>query len=324
MDPLLRQIIGRAALVIREMAFWMREVVRGCPRFEEEDFRSAAAELGCLLYRGRCRCGRVSCGGEHDLAAHPDSGLSLDRFVECAVAGPLGFDRNAVRANSIAQGMYYRLILNPECGMLVAPVELKRCHNPACAGLYEDMTCPGCGWPFTPEDTEVIAQHRLIIPGTYVAVLRWGCGGDAAGRHYYRQQSCREGVHGRQHDHCPWGRCPNRPPRHGERGTTLWVRRELVKESDAAGDPLLRPAIEEGMRQVLDGLDQDTRARLLTAFRNDPAVAGEAWDDSLAQAEWLFGGRQTVLTRAQLQKARQTLRRVLAEYGLDLGHTAGD
>src|SRR5262249_33440544 len=188
---------------------------------------------------------------------------------------------------------------------------------------YEDMTCPGCGRPFTPEDTEVIAQQRLIIPGTYVAVLRWGCGGDAAGRHFYRQQSCREGGHGRQHDHCPWGGCPCGRPRHGERGTTLWVRRELVKESDAADDPPIRPAIEEGMHRALEGLDQDTRARLLTAIRNDPAVAGEAWDDPLAQAEWLFGGRQTVLTGAPLEKARQTLRQGLGEGGLELGGTAG-
>ena len=110
---------------------------------------------------------------------------------------------------------------------------------------FDLPSLPKCGFPrknagakrasvYTPEETEVIAQERLIIQGKYLTVRRWCCGGT----HYFRQHHCREAmavvleddpdepgevvavvrhhvVHATDsvHDCCPWCRCPDHNPR---------------------------------------------------------------------------------------------------------------
>jgi hypothetical protein len=145
MDPLLDQIIRLAYGAIRDMEVWMRKVVRGFEGLTVDDRRSDANVLGYCLFSGKCDCGLANCQSQHDLDAYSTSEVELlSKFVRQAVIGPIDDDP---KANSVAQGMYYRLILNPERGMLVALVELKRCANPACRKAYEGARCPeeGCG-----------------------------------------------------------------------------------------------------------------------------------------------------------------------------------
>src|SRR5262245_23694234 len=48
-------------------------------------------------------------------------------FIQRAVIGSTG-----LQANSVAEGMLYRLILQPEMDMLIDDVALKQCPNAAC------------------------------------------------------------------------------------------------------------------------------------------------------------------------------------------------
>jgi hypothetical protein len=250
-------------------------------------------------------------------------------------------------ANSVAQGMFYRLILLPEEGMLVSNVELKRCTNARCPSPhreYEKDHCPGYGCPsaYTPEETEVISQERLFIQGEYRTVRRWRC----RGSHYYYQRLCRGSlvppfteVHYQvnhessgKHDRCPWNDCPNGRPQHPQgTGSTLWVRAELadlpgpggpsadpggVVNPSASVEPLREDAIAAGAQSWRETLDATTAATLCSALAKEGLVAPEARDDPLVIAGWVLGGQQQVLVAAEVERLRQAIRRALDERGL--------
>src|SRR5262249_18482867 len=157
--------------------------------------------------------------------------------------------------------------------------------NQSCGQRYEETRCyrDGCNSVFTPEDTKVVGEQRLIIEGVYAAVRRWGC----QGTRYYRQGLCKEDITdlwpqaayavqpdaGGRHDHCPWSGCPQGNPRHAPRGrgTTLWVRAEWAGVV-APQARLLHPltarrlqGLEEGGRRVLNALDEPSLERVLAA-----------------------------------------------------------
>jgi hypothetical protein len=238
--------------------------------------------------------------------------------------------------------MLYNLILKRDLDMLVALVEFKRCANPDCPMSYEEDTCPpehgGCGRPFTPQGTKVFAEERLVIEGVYVSVRRWGCRRPGQGSdHYYRQQRCREelvppftefhphGFHDRDGvcDQCPWCGCPNGHPPHGQRGTTLWARRELAgavgpRGSDGDADtPKRLEAYEEGTRQWLQTLDEAIRERLRAAIAAGPDVDPASRDDPLVIAGWVLGGRQTAVPAHEVKRLRDLIRRELEDRRLE-------
>jgi hypothetical protein len=314
-DP--EEVFRLAEQAVWRMDLWMRPRVRGYGGMGPEDRRSCAVLLGRHLLAGNCGCHLPCCDARHKLAAQPASQVGVPLFVQQAVIGPFG-----LAANSVAQGMFYRLILLPEEGMLVGNVELKRCTNPRCPSPhreYEEDRCPGhgCASAYTPEETEVIAQERLFVRGVYRTVRRWCCGGS----HYYPQRLCRgclvaplakspyQVMHGPggRHDHCPWSGCPNGRPRHPQRaGTTLWVRAgpadlpgrgppsadpgDVVSPSDAEG-PLRRNAIAAGAQSWRETLDAMTADTLRTALAAEESVAPESRDDPLVIASRVLGGR---------------------------------
>jgi hypothetical protein len=225
---------------------------------------------------------------------------------------------------------------------------------------FDLPSLPKCGFPrknagakrasvYTPEETEVIAQERLIIQGKYLTVRRWCCGGT----HYFRQHHCREAmavvledgpdepgevvavvrhhvVHatGGVHDCCPWCRCPDHNPRHAQRGTTLWVRAELAGEQQPAtrpakpsdpADPTLPPhreAFEEGSRRWWEGLDEATRNVRWRILDEDASFPRAARDDPLEIANRLFGEPRSGLPRSLRRQWSDTIRRSLQERGL--------
>jgi len=326
-----------------KMDQWMRHVVCGYKGMRRPDRRSCAVLLGRHLIAGNCPCGLERCPSRHNLAAQPASGVGVPLFVEQAVIGPVG-----LCANSVAQGMFYWLILRPEQQMLVSNVEFKRCVNLRCPNPYreyEEERCPGygCGSVYTTEDTEVIAQERLFIQGVYRSVRRWCCGGT----HYYRQRHCwgrlvppftephYQLFHGPNglHDHCPWRDCPNGRPRHPQPpGSTLWVRAELADRagpSSASPDPadiadpadplsMLRlDAFAEGTRRWLHTLDAATASKLRDAIAADSTIAPESRDDPLVIADWVLGGRQTVVPAAEIARLRAAVQQAQQERGLE-------
>jgi hypothetical protein len=339
-DP--EEVFRLAEHAIWRMDRWMRQLVRGYRGMQHVDRQSCAVLLGMHLLAGNCDCGLSCCPMRHNLAAQPGSQVGVALFVQQAVIGP--FD---LCANSVAQGMFYRLILLREQGMLVSNVELKRCTNARCPNPhreYEEDRCPGYGCPsvYTPEETEVISQERLFVQGVYRPVRRWRC----RGSHYYPQRLCRGSlvepfteVHyrlmhgsGGSHDHCPWSGCPRGRPRHPQApGSTLWVRAELadlpgpggpsadpggvVNPSDAE-EPLRQDAIAAGAQSWRETLDATTAATLCSALAAEGLVAPEARDDPLLIADWVLGGQQQVLAAAEVERLRQAIRQALGERGL--------
>ena len=345
MDP--EEVFRLAEHAVWWMDQWMRQLVRGYGGMGPMDQRSCAVLLGRHLLAGNCDCRLPCCPARHNLAAQPASQVGVPLFVQQAVIGPFG-----LAANSVAQGMFYRLILQPEEGMLVSNVELKRCSDPGCPRrhqesekdpTYEEDRCPGqgCASVYTLEETKVIAQERLFVQGVYRAVRRWCCGD-----HYYPQSLCRgclvapftevhyQVMHGPdgRHDHCPWSGCPNGRPRHPQcAGSALWVRAELadlpgpgppsadpggvVSPSDAAG-PLRQDAIAAGAQSWRETLDATTAATLCSALAAEGSVAPEARDDPLVIASWVLGGQQQVLAAAEVERLRQAIRQALGERGL--------
>jgi hypothetical protein len=137
------ELFRLAEHAIWRMDRWMRQLVRGYRSMQRMDRQSCAVLLGWHLLRGTCDCGLQRCPDRHNLAAQPGSQVGVPLFVHQAVIGPFG-----LTANSMAQGMFYRLILMPEEGLLVSNVELKRCTNPHCPNphrVYEEDHCPGLG-----------------------------------------------------------------------------------------------------------------------------------------------------------------------------------
>ena len=344
MDP--EEVFRLAGQAVRRMDRWMRQLVRGYRGMQRMDRRSCAVLLGRHLLAGNCDCRLPCCPARHNLAAQPASQVGVPLFVQQAVIGPLG-----LAANSVAQGMFYRLILQPEEGMLVSNVELKRCTNPRCPSPhreYEEDRCPGygCASAYTPEETEVIAQERLFVQGVYRPVRRWCCGGS----HYYPQRLCRgclvepfTEVHyrlvhgpGGRHDHCPWSGCPNGRPQHPQTpGSTLWVRAEradrperglvapdpgdVVDPSDAA-EQWRQYATAAGAQFWRDTLDATTANTLQTAFAAlaaEGSVTPEACDDPLVIADWVLDGRLRGIAAAEVERLRQAIRQALCERGLE-------
>jgi hypothetical protein len=324
-DPVLAEIIGLACAAIWDMDRWMRNHVRGFRGLTLDERRSYANELGLRIYDHACTCGLEHCRARHDIASQPGSEVGRPLFVRQAVIGPMDF-----LANSIDQGMLYRLILRFEHDMLVGKVELKRCANSSCPTpqrLYEEERCPGdrCDSVFTPEATEVIAQRWLFIQGTYVPVRRWRCRG---GTHYFRQHLCSEdmvqtfpearyhAVHDRNggHDFCPWHGC-TKDRRHPQNGTTLWVYRGLVKQVPPLPVlPLELVMLEEALQRWLPSLNSPARARLQAAA----AAANIALDDDPRDViDWLLHGENTVLLDAQRQALRDMIRCVRDELGAE-------
>src|SRR5262249_17381532 len=133
---------------IWRMDRWMREVVRGYPGMSRRDRMSCAALLALHLLGNEengtgCDCGLQCCPHRHNLAAQPNSGVGVPLFVGQAVIGPVD-----LCANSVAQGMFYQLILSREEKMLVGNVEFKRCTSQGCPNPYreyEEDRCPGYG-----------------------------------------------------------------------------------------------------------------------------------------------------------------------------------
>src|SRR5438128_2274973 len=125
------ELIRLAYESICKMEKWMLEHVRRFGGFSEDDRRSFKNVLGLYLSEGICPCTLEICARRHNVAAWPNSGIeNLSLFVDCAVIGPVEF-----KAESLKQGMLYRLLLKPEQDMLVAPVELKECQ--VCGEKYE-------------------------------------------------------------------------------------------------------------------------------------------------------------------------------------------
>jgi len=331
------QIYPLANRAVTRMDRWMRDVVRGHKGFSVEERRSFAVELSYHVCLGSCPCRLECCGRRHTIAAHNPAVMGLPLFVEQAVIGPTGF-----QGNSVTQGMFYRLILRVEYGMLVEKVELNRCADPRCSmEVYEEERCPGdgCSSVYTPGETEVIAQERLLIQGVYLPIRRWGCP-PGNPDHYFRQQICRDSQHvvfvddpdalgevvplvrhrvvhdtNGGHDHCPLRGCPHGNPRHSQRGTTLWVRCELAGRQPPdcpSGDPAdpMDPtdpeapqrlaAFEEGVRDWWDALDAAKREELLSAFARELSLDPALCVDSLRIGDWLLSGPQRG-TPSQLQ-----------------------
>jgi len=334
-------LCGLVYLAMRRMDDWMGEVVRGHQRFDLEELRSCAVLLSHCLVGGSCPCGLPSCCRRHNIAARDPAEIGLPLFVDQAVIGPTG-----LQANSVAQGMFYRLILRVECCMLVDRVELNRCAQTRCSvGLYETARCPGGGCPsvYTPEETEVVDQDRLFIQGVYLPVRRWKC----KTNHYFRQRLCRDSmgivheddpeepgevvryrvVHdpSGKHDYCPWCHCPHTNPRHPQRGTTLWVRQELAGSRPEnlwnppdANEPLLRlAAFTEGVRDWWRALDEATQNGLKAAFSREHSSSSEPSDDPLMIADWLLTGQPGEVIAAQVQTLREALARSFQALGLD-------
>src|SRR5262249_31983491 len=148
------------------------------------------------------------------------------------------------------------------------------------------------------------------------SVRRWGCRppGGGSSDHYYRQEHCREGLvppftefrmrlahhPGGGHDVCPLLGCPHGNPRHGQRGTTLWVRRErgetgATRQPEQEAAPARLPAYEAAVALWLERLPPATRSGLLQALAADPSVNPERRDDPLVIAgRVLDGGQQAV------------------------------
>jgi hypothetical protein len=322
---------------------WMRQVVRGYRGMDHQDRRSCAVLVGLHLLEGSCDCSLQCCPHRHNLAAQPTSGVGVPLFVGQAVIGPVG-----LCANSVAQGMFYQLILSREEKMLVSNVEFKRCTNQGCPNPYreyEEDCCPGygCTSVYTREETEVIAQERLFIRGVYRPARRWCCHGE----HYYRQFHCRgrltppftevhhQLIHGSNgiHDHCPWRGCPYSRPRHSQSaGSTLWVRSELAGRDGENGDEpdpgdavdpagpagdLRLDAIATGTRRWLDALDAATAHALREALAADESAAPESRDDPLVIADWVVGGRRSAIAATERERLRQAIQQALRERGLD-------
>jgi hypothetical protein len=315
------------------MEAWMRDQVRGFPGCTRDEHRSFANELGLRIHDGTCNCGGVTClrPERHGRAGFAEAGVGRPLFVEQAVIGPAKF-----KANSLAEGMFYRLILRVDYGMLVAKVEFNRCTNPRCPRpqrLYEEGRCPGdgCDSVYTQDGTEVIAQERLIVQGVYLPVLRWRCFHGPDEGHYYRQNLCYSEVVGNDpdvryrvvhrqppaHDQCPWCSCPYGNRQHSQRGTILWVREKLAPGSKTDQDTaLLLDAYEEATRLWLRGLDEPTRDKLRAAIATDPAVSPDAREDPLAIVEWVLHQGQAVLGRAKVNQLKDCIGQELEIRGL--------
>jgi hypothetical protein len=321
-----------AERAVWKMDQWMRDVVQGYHGLTRDERRSCADQLALHLVLGNCPCGLDRCPTRHHIAAQPASGAGPALFVEQAVIGPVG-----LCANSVAQGMFYQLILRSDYQMLVSNVEFKRCGNPLCAnpyGEYEEDRCPGdrCDSVYSPDQTEVIAREWLVIKGVYQTVRRWCCGGT----HYYRQHYCHGELvppftevhyrllHGPNgHDSCPWLGCPNDRPRHPQSpGSTLWVRAHLAEGSTEPthADPLSTIRLDSyavGTRQWLAALNLATASQLRNALAADPTLAAESHEDPAVIANWVLTQKETVVPATERARLREAINLALQERGLE-------
>jgi hypothetical protein len=346
MDDKLTKLVYQS---IREMEDWMIEHVRGFDGFTEDLRRRFAQELAQDLIYGSCTCGLEVCKHRHRITNWEASGIkNLRLFVEQAVIGPTGGYRKksggadatvpvvesvdekqspassgasgkpkGFDSNSITQSMLFRRILRLEYQMLVALTELKRCQ--ACTKTYEEWRCiqEGCDGQYCINRTKLIAQYRLLIEGIYFPVQRWLCGTRKTDKdpHYYA-------LHrpGGAQSNCPLAGCVRENSPHGERTSTLWVRRDLagIDAADPAHqDPSQTTALAIGLQKGLRNLsarlwdafrkaiDQDTElpiakhridlVRLPDEYRKPGDCLGN--DDCLVVLEWLFDQKTIPISR---------------------------
>jgi hypothetical protein len=355
-DEPLRSPIGCVHYVIGEMCRWMADdvKVKGFTKFSKDDHMRYANDLWRYLETETCTCGGEDrCRKQHRMAAF--SGADVQHrfhFVRRAVIGPMGW-----LAQSIEQGMFYRLVLKPQLGMLVARVALKVCANCACGRRYEEPECPGCGLPFDPTTTPVIGESRLLLPDEYSCEDWWPCGAKGArvgssrerqskpkwrgmheatprnywaehpsiGEHYYPQQACANGRHGVSHDCCPLATCPLRQEgqagRHRERPKVLFVNRgpkKIVPVGQSPPAALIRDAIETGLRRGLMVMNDAQRQKLEQLFANDHPEGWTKSTDCFQVAQWLFSPRAQALEPKLLQPLREVIRSELQDRGLEI------
>ena len=338
------EILGYVADALVYMNRWLRRHVFGFTGFSEDEVRGYSAQLAYLIETGRCCCGGLGCRARHSRAGFGTTGVTgFRRFVWDAVIGPRGR-----RTGSIAQGMLYRLILRPASSMLIVGAELKRCHR--CARCYSLLNCrqPGCETPFEPTETRVIRQPRLILLDRYVRVRRWGCSRKVSaarpasdnpdGRkrergprpdHYYQQESCRESFdepsssrplrvhHNDAHDCCPLRSCSCHGQRHPERGTYLWVHRELAQQS-GSHIPVGWGVIRRWARQRLRNMRAPQRRRLKVAIRAEPDAPAGRLDVLEVGRRLLTRVYDRVWSEEQRRQAIEEVREALANDGFDL------
>lgn len=211
--------------------------------------------------------------------------MMLESFIYRAVIGPAG-----LVTNSIAQGMLF-LFLCEESQLRVGQVAFKQCANSECQRRYEGETCPYCQTPFRSEATPVLGVDWLVVEGErgYLPVSHWACG-PRSRKHFYSQNLCREvieqafpevrtgTVHGVKHDACPWQGCPHYSEKHGQRGTTLWIRAQYL---GLAGNviigtrrslPYLMEGITEGVQQAAERVTGWKRSLLHLLGDNEIAI----------------------------------------------------
>jgi hypothetical protein len=342
------EILGHVADAVDFLNRWLRRHVRGFTGFSEDERRGYSAQLAYLIGTGQCPCGGANCRTRHNRAGFGATGVTgLRQFVWSAVLGPRANTKRP-EANSLAQGMLYRLVLRRSYPLRIVEVELKHCHQ--CQRRYELLNCeqPGCGTPFDPAQTRAVRQARLILRDQYVRVRRWGCAGNVPaptpapgtpdGRqrrrgprpdHYFQQDRCRESLdepksprpfrvhHGEPEDGCPLRSCPRHGQRHPERGTGLWVRKELA-EQPGSHLPVGWGVIRRWARRQLAGMSRQPKRRLRAAIRAEedgPAGRLDVLEIGRRLLSRVYPG---VWSDEQRRQAVEEVRESLWNYGLDL------
>ena len=329
---LIRTTVHRA---IRQLYRWLEQYVSGFEMDKEELHAWAlyiTAELqGELLAKQQNQLSQR----QHRLAAQPASGLSLEQFIFRAIVGPVG-----LKANSISKGMLFPYL--EQHGLRKVLVEFKRC--PVCGKMAEADACPtvNCETLFSAQTTPAIGREWLILEGIYLPVRRWGCRyqtetGGAVQQHYHRQNNCKDTLaptsderryrvsHGRIHDTCPWKDCPNHGSRHGQRGTTLWVRAELAGVASTPPSlPLnILECLTEGVQRVRETLTSRECALLNRLGEHDEAIVDALIEEGAEVARFrrAFPEFSSTELNDLLDEVRpkviEVLRRLMEERGFD-------
>jgi hypothetical protein len=295
MDPLLRQIIQIVNDALLRWERSSRGSVCGFPGFDHGEVESHAQYLATLLWRGRCCCGLPSCRARHHLPdpAPADDPPRLRAAVRSAVVGT--WRGQEIQTGSLKQSMLYRWILTREYGLVIAEVEFHACPSQGCAGGgYEGPHCPQCHTPFDPARDRAFVRERLVRQDLRSPLVRWKCqAGKGLCEHVYAQIRCRQGRHDAgQHDRCPWVGCPQRPPRHSQRESVVWVRRRGDVSTDRHEDDRPDGAAYEAACLAGTGawwgqLEPDRR-QTLAAYVSRLLGAGAGQVEAEAVAAWLL------------------------------------
>ncbi|MFQ6114795.1 MAG: hypothetical protein ACE5NG_12065, partial [bacterium] len=184
----------------------------------EQAMRHFAAILTQWLLHGACACGRK----DHDIKSFPTSGLTLDRFLECAVTGPRGLPRTrkgkisyGIEANSFSRGMFFELIEDELkvvnlviVNRTVAFVECKN-HKPAKYHYWGQQHCSVCNASFHEGRNKTVARNWIILQEKFREDKRWRC-------------KCGN-IYSLSYESCPLNDCTEGHPPHGNRVFHVWV-----------------------------------------------------------------------------------------------------